>query len=268
MALGSPMTDKFPIGTAEIRLAPLEKALAHMPSDSIGVLDDVTISITNTSVNRSAGFPQRVVATAITEQTVTISGTVGEYSRRNIQTLTGEAPEAPVADAMAILAAPATAGSTSLELATGSGANFAANQVICIYVEGRPELLTVAVIDSITDDTITLKSHTPLLHAFQANVTRVYAAQPIGKAITKTEYFSAQVIQSQFSDGRPLPWNFWKVSVTSGLEMALNPTDFSTTTMELTAQEPTAADFQVGGPLAHVSDLIVEYPTYMAVLGG
>lgn len=268
MALGSPQTDKFPIGTAEIRIAALSKALKHLPSDSIGTLDDVTISVTNTSVQKTAGFPQRQVASAITENTVSISGTVGEYSRRNIQILGGEAPEAPVADAMALLAAPAAAGSTTLELAPGSGALFTANQVICVYVDGRPELLTIAVIDSIADDTLTLKATTPMLHPFQANVTKVFAAQPVGKAITKTEYFSVQVIQSQFADGRPLPWNFWKASITSGLELALNPTDFSTTTMEIACMEPAASDFQVGGPLEHVSDLVVEYPIYMAVLGG
>lgn len=268
MALGSPMTDKFPIGTAEIRIAPLNRALGHLPADSIGVLDDVTIAITNTSVNRMAGFPQKPVATAITEQTVTITGTVGEYSRRNLQILGGEAPEAPVTDAASTVATAASAGATTLELAPGDGSLFAPNQVICVYTDNRPELLTVAVIDSISTDTLTLKTSTPLLHAAVVGATKVFAAHPIGKAVTKTNFFSVQVIQSQFSDGRPLPWNFWKASITSGLDMALNPTDFSSTTMEITALEPVAKDFQTGGPLAHVADQIIEYPTYMAVLGG
>ena len=50
MPLGSPQTNKFPIGTAEIRIAPMNQALKQMPSHSIGCLDDVTISISNTSV--------------------------------------------------------------------------------------------------------------------------------------------------------------------------------------------------------------------------
>ena len=41
MALGSPVTDKFPIGTAEIRLGALAEALKHLPTHSIGQLDDV-----------------------------------------------------------------------------------------------------------------------------------------------------------------------------------------------------------------------------------
>ena len=49
MALGSPQTDKFPIGTAEIRIAPLALAMKQMPAHSLGCLDDVTISITNTT---------------------------------------------------------------------------------------------------------------------------------------------------------------------------------------------------------------------------
>lgn len=268
MAIGSPQTDKFPIGTAEIRIAELSRALKHLPTDSIGTLDDVTISVANTSVNKMAGFPQRTVATAITENNVSITGTVGEYSRRNIQVLSGEAAEAAVEDVVVTLQDAATAGASTLELATGDGAKFQAGQLICLYIEGRPELLTVAKIDSITDDTLTLDSTTPTLHAYPALLTRIYAAHPIGKPITKTEYFSIQVVQSQFSDGRPLVWNFWKGAVTNGMEMVLNPTDFSTTSMEITCIEPAAKDFQAGGPLFDVADFVIEHPIYMGVLGG
>lgn len=268
MPLGSPITDKFPIGTAEIRLAPLNQALKMMPSHSIGQLDDVTISVSNTTVQKKVGFPQRTVANAITENVVTITGTVGEYSRRNMQILAGEAPEALVPDAASSLASAATTGATSITLAAGDGSKFTAGQLIVIYVDGRPELMQVTKIESITTDTITLATGLALLHDFPATLTKVFAAQPIGKAITKTNYFAAQVIQSQFSDGRPIAWNFWKVSNSGGLEVALNPNDFATTTIELEAMEPSAAEFQVGGPLAHVADLIAEYPVYLAAPGG
>lgn len=268
MALGSPVTDKFPIGTAEIRIAELAKALKHLPSDSIGCLDDVTISITNTSVQKMAGFPRRQVASAITENVVSVTGTVGEYSRRNIQTLAGEAPEPLVAEVVAGLASAAVAGATSLTLNTGEGANFAAGQLIVMYVEGRPELISIVQIDSITADTVTLKANTPTLHAYPGLLTRIFAAQPIGKSITKTEYFSIQVLQTEFSTGKPIPWNFWKGSITNGLELALNPTDFSTTSMEISMLEPAASDFQTGGQLEHVKDFILDYPIWMGAPGG
>ena len=268
MALGSPVTDKFPIGTAEIRLAPLAEALKHLPSHSIGQLDDVTVSVTNTPVEKKAGFPQRTVATAITETVVTITGTVGEYSRRNMQILGGEAPEAPVADVMVAVPNAIASGATTIELGTGDGAKFAAGQLIVIYVDGRPELMQVTKIASIAADTLTLATGMGALHNFPGSVTRVFAAQPIGKGIKKTNYFSAQVIQNQFSDGRPIAWNFWKVSNAGGLELAMNPTDFSTATIELSAVEPVATEFQEGGLLAHVADLIAEYPVYLCAPGG
>lgn len=268
MPLGSPITDKFPIGTAEIRLSPLSLALKQMPAHSLGQLDDVTLSVSNTSVQKKAGFPQRTVANAITENVVTISGTVGEYSRRNMQILAGEAPEAIIPDAASFLSAPAAAAATSITLNTGDGANFTAGGVITIYVDGRPELMQVTVIESIAGDVLTLKAGLALLHSFPANLTKVFAAQPIGKALTKTNYFSCQVIQSQFSDGRPIAWNFWKVSNSAGLEAAMNPTDFATTTIELEAMEPSAAEFQAGGALEHLADLIVEHPIWMAAPGG
>lgn len=268
MAIGSPQTEKFPIGTAEIRIAEMSKALKHLPSDSVGVLDDVTISITNNSVQKMAGFPQRPVATAITENIVTVTGTVGEYSRRNMQILAGEAPEPIVPDAVGVLASPAVSGATTLELATGQAAGFAAGQLLVVYVDGRPELMSIVKVASISDDTITLSADTPTLHPYQATVTRVFAGQPIGKAVTKTNYFSVQVLQSDFSTGRPIPWNFWKGSVTNGMELLQNPTDFSTTSMEIACMEPTAKDFQLGGPLEHVSAEIQQFPIWMGLPGG
>lgn len=268
MALGSPVTDKFPIGTAEIRLAPLAQALKHLPSHSIGQLDDVTISVSNTSVQKRAGFPQRTVASAVTENIVTITGTVGEYSRRNMQILAGEAPEPLVPDASSFLKTAAAAGAVSLVLNDGDGANFAPAQLITIYVEGRPELMQVTRIESIADDTLTLATGLATLHAYPANLTRIFAAQPIGKAITRVNYFSGQVIQSQFTDGRPIAWNFWKVANSGGLEAALNPTDFATTTITLECLEPSAAEFQTGGVLEHVAKEIVEYPVYLCAPGG
>lgn len=268
MPLGSPQTDKFPIGTAEIRIAGLDLALKHLPTHSLGCMDDTTISITNNSVQKRAGFPQRQVASAVTENIVSISGTLGEYSRRNIQILAGEAPEPVVADVKVPLKTAAAAGAVSLVLNTGDGAKFAANQLIVLYVEGKPELITIAKVDSIATDTLTLNAGTPTLHAYPANVTKIFAAQPLGKAVTKTEYFSCQVIQNQFSDGRPIAWNFWKVSAGSGMELALNPNDFSTTALTLNAMEPTAAEFQAGGALEDVAEFIADYPIFMCAPGG
>ena len=268
MPLGSPQTNKFPIGTAEIRIAPMNLALKQMPSHSIGCLDDVTISISNTSVQKRAGFPQRQVANAITENIVTVTGTVGEYSRRNMQIMAGEAPEVVVADKAGVLATAQTAGSVSVPLAVGQGANFTVGGLITVYIEGKPELITVAKISSIATDTLTLDSDTPLLHDYPATVTKVFAANPIGKSVTKTSYFSLQVIQSQFADGRPIAWNFWKASASNGMELAMNPTDFSTTSIELQCLEPAAAEFQTGGDLFHIADIIAEFPIYMAAPGG
>ena len=267
MPLGSPQTDKFPIGTAEIRIAPMNLALKQMPAHSIGCLDDVTISITNTSVQKKAGFPQRQVANAITENTVTVTGTVGEYSRRNMQIMAGEAPEVVVVDVAGILATSQTAGAVSVPLGTGQGAAFTVGGLVTIYIDGKPELITVAKIASIATDTLTLEAGTPLLHNYPATVTKVFAANPIGKAVTKTSYFSLQVIQSQFSDGRPIAWNFWKASASNGMELAMNPTDFSTTSIELQCLEPAATEFQSGGALAHLANIIPDYPIYMAAPG-
>ena len=267
MAIGSPQSEKFSIGTSEVRIAPMNLALKQMPIHSLGALDDVTINISNTAVVKNAGFPQRQVASAITENLVSVTATPSEYSRRNIQILAGEAPEVAVVDVASTLSASATAGATSINVATGDGANFSPGQVITLYPEGRPELLSVVKVASIATDTITLSADTPILHNYAATVTRVYVTYPIGKSLTKTNYFSLQVIQSEFSSGRPLPWNFWKASVSSGLELAMNATDFASTNLEISVLEPAASEYGTGGDLEHVADLIAQYPIYMYTPG-
>ena len=263
MAIGSPQSDKFSIGTSEVRIAPLNLALKQMPIHSLGALDDVTINISNESVVKNAGFPQRQVAAAITQNLVSVTATPSEYSRRNIQILAGEAPEAAVTDVASTLAAPATAGATSITVATGDGSKFTPGMLITLYPVGRPELLSIVKVSTVATDTITLATETPTLHAYAATVTQVFATFPIGKSLTKTNYFSMQVIQSEFSTGRPLPWNFWKASVSSGLELAMNATDFASTNLEISVLEPAASEYGTGGALEHVASLIAEYPIFM-----
>jgi len=59
--LGSAITPKFDIGTAEMRLGPLTKANLLQQSDSIGLIDDATYTVNQTSVDLLGGFPKTVV---------------------------------------------------------------------------------------------------------------------------------------------------------------------------------------------------------------
>ena len=92
--LGAPVTSKFPIGTAELRVGPLTKAGRLTQANSVGLVDQATVEVTQNSVDLKGGFPQLLIDTAIIDQEATISATLRESSRRNIKIMLGEGLDA------------------------------------------------------------------------------------------------------------------------------------------------------------------------------
>ena len=88
--IGSAQTRKFSIGTAELRVGPLNLAGRLTQAHSVGLIDGSGLSVEQTIVELKGGFPQVINDTAITEQMSTISGTLREFSRRNLGILMGQ----------------------------------------------------------------------------------------------------------------------------------------------------------------------------------
>jgi len=210
--LGSPVTTKFDIGTAELRLGPLSKANLLTQAESIGLIDDATYTVNQVSVDLLGSFPKVPVDTAVTEQTATVSATMREYSRRNMRIMLGDglAGVAPT-DISSTLdtAADVAAGANVLNVATGDGALFAADDVVIVFPTGRPQDVSVLQIASVATDAITFKTNHVTAADYNAltetgTVFQIYVAHqvPIG-AITKTNYFSLMLIQQENSTGNP-----------------------------------------------------------------
>lgn len=268
MALGSPVTNSYQIGTAELRVGPLNKAGMLTQAHSVGLVDQVTISVSQESSELMGGFPQKLVDTAIVSQSMSITGTLREFSRRNIRTLLGEGTsETPVESVTTTLSADASLGGTEISVAAGDGAKFSAGELIVIYPVGSPEHLSICKVESVATDTITLASDLPLLFDYKAGAM-VYSHEPVAiGAVSKTNYMAVQVIQKDNATGSPKIFQAWKASVSSGMEYATSTTDFGSTELSLNCLEPAAAEFATGGPLAHLSTIIPTYPTGMFVPG-
>ena len=88
--LGSPRTTKFSIGTAELRIGPLSSAMKLKQENSVGLIDNATVEVSQESVDLTGGFPKVLVDTAVVSQESSITATLREFSRRNIQVLLGE----------------------------------------------------------------------------------------------------------------------------------------------------------------------------------
>ena len=272
--LGAPITNKFLIGTAELRLGLLSEANALLQSHSVGLIDQATYTIEQENVDLEGVFPKRVVDTAIVRQAATISATMREYSRRNLRIALGDglAGTAPTDVASTINpSADVTAGSTSVTVVASAG--MAADDIVVIYPEGRPQDVSVLQIESIATETLTFKTGQVTAVDYNANtepgtVFHVYlAAQvPIG-AVTKTNYFSAMLIQQDNSSGRPNTVSFWKCATAGSMEVATNSDDFASNELELKVLEPAASEYGAGGDLEHIAGIIATNPSGLLAMG-
>jgi len=274
--LGSPVTTKFDIGTAELRLGLLSKANLLTQAESIGLIDDATYTVNQTNVDLLGGFPKQIVDTAVTEQLATITATIREYSRRNLRIMLGDglAGTAPTEVASTLdAAADLTAGSNVVNVATGDGTLFKADDVVIIYPVGRPEDVSVLQVASVTVDALTMKASHVTAVAYNAltetgTAFNIYVAHqvPIG-AVTRTNYFSVMLIQQENSTGKPKIVSYWKAAIGGSLEVATGADDFASSTMELKILQPAVSDYAIGGDLVHVADLIPSHPAGMFLNG-
>lgn len=270
--LGSPITTKFDIGTAELRLGLLSNAHQLTQAESIGLIDDATYTVNQTNVDLLGGFPRQPVDTAITEQNATITATMREYSRRNMRIMLGDglAGTAPTAVVSTIdTAADVASGATVINVAAGDGSTFTVDDVVIIYPTGRPEDVSVLQIASISVDAITFKTGHATTADYNAltesgTVFHIYVANqvPIG-AVTQTNYFSVMLIQQENSTGRPKVISFWKAAIGGSMEVATGADDFASSAMELKILQPATSDYAAGGDLVDMADLITLHPAGM-----
>ena len=269
--LGSPKTNQFNIGTAEVRVGPLASANKLTQAHSVGLVDDATLEVSQTSVELLGGFPQQQVDSAIISQEASLTATLREYSKRNLDLLLGEGVTTYAADVKSLVVADAAVGAVALDVTAGEGALFPAGTIVCIYKEGAPEEVTIARVESVLVDTITLDAGTPTLFAYAGttDTIHIFQAQPtaIG-AISGTNYFATQLVQIGRSKGRPIVVSFWKGSISAGLSYATSATDFASTELGVKFLQPSAADYATGGSLEHLANIIPTYPTGLRSGGG
>lgn len=267
--LGSPVTPKFSIGTAEVRIGALSDANKLKQANSIGLVDDATVEVSQNSVDLLGGFPQTIVDTAIVSQESTVTATMREYSKRNIQVMLGDGVQAYTTDVATTVDAALALGATAVSVVSETG--FAAGDVIVIYPDGRPEEVTIALVDATAAGSLTLNTDTPTLFAYDGTAETIHVYKAFQTAIggvNETNYFSLQMVQAERSTGRPLVFNFWKAAVGAGMTVGTNATDFASTELNVKVLQPTASEYAVGQPLAHLASIIPSHPVGMYVAGG
>jgi len=265
--LGSAQTNKFNIGTAELRIGVLGSAGQLVQSNSVGLIDNATVSVSQNSVDLQGGFPKKIVDTAIVSQESSLTATLREYSKRNIDILLGNAAAVfttqGAADRTLVVSSAST---TSVTVTTGDGANWAAGDIIVVHSATDKASVSVCRVDSVAADTLTLDPGTPLTFAPVAGDKIFRAEQSAIGAVDQTNYFAVSLVQVQ-RNGSPAVWNFWKAAISSGMEYGTNAEDFGSTELTIKLLEPSAADYAAGGPLNHLANIIPKHPTGMYAAG-
>lgn len=268
--LGSAQTQKFSIGTAEVRVGPLSSAGRLTQANSIGLVDSASVEISQTSVDLKGGFPQQIVDTAVTEQTSTLSATLREYSRRNLQIMLGaglDAGAAPV-DVKSLIVDAVAIDGTTVTVTAASGANFSIGDIVVMYPEGRPEDVCVDRITAISIDALTLENGVAVALDGTTETVNIFVANQVAVgAVTQTNYFAVSLVQSENSSGRPVGFNFWKAALGGSMTFSTNATDFASNDLSLKILQPANAEYGVGGSLLHLANIIPANPTGM-YMGG
>jgi len=269
--LGSPVTNKFAIGTAELRIGAVSDANKLTQAHSVGLIDQATLEVTQTAVDLLGGFPKVIADTAIVSQESSITATLREYSRRNFNLLVGEGAVAAIADVNSLVVSDEIVGATTVDVTGAEGALFSPGDLVQIYTSGANADVSLCRISSIAVDAITLDTDTPLLFAVNGTTETVYIYKieevAVG-AIMQTKYFSCQMIQTERSTGRPLTFNFWKGAIGAGMTYATNADDFASTELNIKLLQPSALEYAAGGDLEHLATIIASNPTGMIATGG
>ena len=272
--LGSPRTTKFSIGTAELRIGPLASAMKLTQVNSVGLIDNATVEVSQESVDLLGGFPKVLVDTAVVSQESSITATLREYSRRNLQVMLGEGVVDLANEPADVSTTVDTiANATEVIVPVVDESDFTDGDIVIIYGDtdatlGEVQVLRVA--DSGTVGQLTMDTDTPLLFDVAVGAYVYKANQVAIGAILQTNYFACQLLQLERATGRPIGFDFWKGSIGGGMTFATNAEDFASTELNIKLLQPASTEYQDagGGELEHLSGIIPSHPTGMYYGGG
>jgi len=265
MSLGQAQTNSFPIGTAELRVGAMSSAGKLDQSTSVGLIDEASANIAQTTVELKGGFPRLQVASAISEQTGSVSATLREASRRNLNVMLGNGIPAAATVVETTITADLLIGDGTATVA--AGAAFTVGDICVIYQDGKPESVSVVKLTAKAAGSVSFATNSLSMALQVANGTiRLYKANEVSLGnVTQVNYFAAALIQKG-ATGKPIVWNFWKASVGGNMDYATNSTDFASFKLELKLLQPSAVDTGVGGALNTQAAMIATNPFGMLIM--
>jgi len=268
--LGSPVTTKFPIGTAELRVGPMTSAGRLTQAHSVGLVDEASVEATQTSADLLGGYPQIIIDTATIRQESKVTATLRESSRRNLKIMLGEGIDVTTpSDVSSLVVTAVLVDGTSFDVTAADGSNFTVGDLVVIYPEGKPENVSIDRVNAVTTDTLTVDNGLAVAVDGTTDTVNIYVANQVAiGGVTNTKYFACSLVQTENSSGRPIGYDFWKTASAGSMTYTTNATDFGSLDMELKILAPAVSEYQAGGDLFHLAELIPGNPSGFYYGGG
>lgn len=241
---GNAKTDKFMLGTATVMIGPQADLLDLNPDQhSLGLVKNFQVTSAPQFTELRQGVKNNLVYSVMTENTVTASFEVFEYTARNLGyglQLNGEDYSASLSAAVGALASAIDGTSTpvtDLPLGSGEGANFTVGDHIVI--DAGDDLVVTREITAITVDSLTISPNIKLAIPAGASVKKVNSLAVGTKS--DPDYFSLKAV-GRAANGEAMVLLLPKIRITGGFTLAFQQDDFGNLPMEVTAYDKLASD--------------------------
>ena len=273
MSLGQALTNRFQIGTAEMRVGLVSQAGKLTQTESVGLIDDATINYSREVAKLMGGFPKKTVDQTPISEEVKLTATLREYSRKNLAVMMGQGIPATITDVKTSASGIMTGSAAAPVLPTATTTGFTVGDTVMAYVIGQPELVAWSIAGTVTAATSVALGpmDTALFTAINAAVTAGATLRLVKASVTNigntttTNYFSVSLVQKNLKTGRPMIFDFWKASVEGGMDYGTNASDYASTPLTLTVLEPSVADYTGSGDLLHLAAIIPTCPLFKII---
>ena len=237
---GEALTTSFMLGTATVMLGSQSLLRDLEPSlHSIGLTKGVTFNAEPTYTDLTQGVKNSLVFSVLTQNTVTASMEVYEYTAKNLTYALGlDASSTVTFTETGTTKLVTAADSDTITLETGEGGDYSVGDWIMLQ-QGIDDHILIRKVKTIVSDVLTLDKSVPTMLPIGVNVKKVNA---IGVGSKVEQPFLGCKIVGTLADGSEMTMLLPKVRITNGFNVTFQTDDYANMPFELAVFDLVVAD--------------------------
>lgn len=242
---GNAKTNDFMLGMATVMLGPQADLYKFQPSThSIGMVKNFSLTAEPSYTELTQGVQNTIVDSVMTSNPVRASMEVYEYTRKNLIYALGlsGADTATAFTAASTLASQVVGGPsvTTIDVATGDGSSFAAEDMITIEGD-TDDFVQVRKVASVAGDTLTLAQVIDTGMTFPAG-SAVKKVGSIALGSKTNQPYYASLIVGNLSNGTTVAIQLAKLRIMKGFNLSFSSENYGNMPMEFSLYDLTDSD--------------------------